>query len=33
MSAVVKTSFFHPKNVGFLNSKWGWAAEANPTIN
>ena len=27
MSAVVETSFFHPKNVGFSNSKLGWAAD------
>ena len=33
MSAVVETSFFHPKNVGFLNSKLWWAADANQITN
>ena len=32
MSAVVKISFFHPKNVGFLNSKYGRVADTNQTI-
>ena len=31
--AVVETSFFRPKNVGFFNSKLGRAADANRTIN
>ena len=29
MSGVVETSFFHPKNVRFSNSKLGWVADAN----
>ena len=32
MLAAVKTSFFCPKNVGFLKSKLAWAADANPTM-
>ena len=33
MSAVVETSFFRAKNVGFSNSKLGRMADANQTIN
>ena len=33
MSAVVETSFFRPRNVGFLNSKLWRAADANQIIN
>ena len=33
MSAVVETSFFRPKNVGFLNSKLWRAADANQIVN
>ena len=33
MSAVVESSFFRPRNFGFFNSKLGWAADANRTIN
>ena len=33
LSAVVKTSFFHPKNFSFFKSKLRWAADANRTIN
>ena len=33
MLAVVETLFFHPKNVGVLNSKLGWVADTNPAIN
>ena len=34
MLAVVETLFFHPKNVGFLNSKLGWVADdVNQTID
>ena len=32
-STVVKISFFHPQNVRFFNSKLGWAADTNQTIN
>ena len=31
MLAVVETLFFYPKNVGFLNSKLGQAADTNIT--
>ena len=33
MVAVVETSFFRPKNVGFFNSKLGQVADANQIIN
>ena len=33
MLTVVETSFFHPKNVGFFNSKLGQVAGANQIIN
>ena len=33
MSTAVETSFFCLHNVGFLNSKLGWEADANRTIN
>ena len=33
MLAAVKTSFFCPKNVGFLNSKLEWVTDANQTTN
>ena len=33
MSVVVETSFFHPKNVGFFNSKLRRAADVNWEIN
>ena len=31
--AVVETPFLRPKNVRYFNSKLGWVADANQTIN
>ena len=33
MSGVIETSFFHPQNVGFFNSKSGQVVDANQTID
>ena len=33
MLAVVEISFLRPKNVGFFNSKLGWATDANQSID
>ena len=33
MSTVAVSSFLHLKNIGFFNSKFGQAADANQTIN